>query len=153
MNRFIIWFRNHQIYSYGVFKYHITLFWTFANPSSLSQTILTLWFNPPPFSCVRIHIATELASHFTVFCRIFSKYQYKKTYIEHENLSHTRVWPFPLSHTFLTPVQGLTRPLPSRVPGPENFALPPPPAPPLSQVLHLRHPPLSGEWYDNFKKW
>ena len=54
----------------GVFNYEITLFWTFANPSLLSHTILTFWFTPPPFLGMRIRVTTEYVSHFS---EIFSK--------------------------------------------------------------------------------
>ena len=56
------------LYGKGAFKYHITLFWTFADPSPLlSHTILILWFNPPPqpFSRVRIHIVSKFVSDFS----------------------------------------------------------------------------------------
>ena len=53
-------------YFRGPFKYHITLFWTFVDPTPISHHSQALG-QPPPFSRVRIHIATKFASHFSVF--------------------------------------------------------------------------------------
>ena len=53
--------------------------------------------NPPPpyspptpqFSHVRIHIRTELTSHFNTFCCVFSSFQYNNSFIKREVFSHT----------------------------------------------------------------
>ena len=107
---------------------------------------------PPPFSCMRIHIATELASHFTVFCRIFSRYQYKKHILSMRIFLTHGSDPSPC----LTPFSHLCKVWPglyqagSRAPR----ILPPlPRLPPWVRSCTCGPPPPSGEWYDNFKKW
>ena len=52
----------------GAFKY-ITLFWPFATPPPISHPSHVLDDPPPPpFWPMRIHIGTEFASHFSLFC-------------------------------------------------------------------------------------
>ena len=78
------------IFHKGPFKYHITLFWPFANPPTpLSHTILTFWFNPPPFSRVRICVATEFASYFALFDAFLVVFREKIIYEAWEFYSHT----------------------------------------------------------------